>query len=42
MSQTMIETIPLPIDPSNSCRNPLKIADQVRKLAIAWNANQHV
>jgi hypothetical protein len=27
MSQTMIEKIPLPIDPSDSCRNPLKIAD---------------
>ena len=38
----MVEEIALPIDLRDSARDPFKIADEIGKLGIAWDANQHV
>ena len=42
MPQSMIEEIALPIDLRDSGRDPFKIADEIGKSGLAWDANQHV
>ena len=38
----MIEKISLPIDLCDSFRDPFEIADEIRKLSVARNTNQHM
>jgi hypothetical protein len=40
--QSMVEKIPLLIDLRHSCSDAFKIPDEIGKLGVARNANQHV